>query len=70
MSMPLFTHAQMFVTLLQLPEKGRWVIGYSTGQFGNHTDGHYDIMRYDGDWWEDCGTEIASNAPERWGYLP
>lgn len=70
MSAPLFQLSQMFVTRLQVPGEGSWVIGYSSGQFGNHTEGHYDIMRYDGGWWNDCGTEVADDAPEMWGYLP
>lgn len=58
----------MTPTKLQLPEVGRFVLAYGEN-VGNYIGGKWDVMLYDGGWWEDCGTEVANKAPELWCYL-
>jgi hypothetical protein len=43
------------------------LLGYGDDVSG-HTTGMYAIMRYDGTWWNEDGTELSS-APEYWAKL-
>jgi hypothetical protein len=50
------------------PNSSRWILGFGSGISG-HVEGKYAIMIYDGDWWNEDGTELCNTAPEEWAYL-
>lgn len=55
---------------LRLPEPSneREILGLGKG-ISNHIHGQWAIMRYNGSWWNECGTEVCDTAPEYWAYL-
>ena len=53
----------------QLPPKDNdtELVGYG-GNISSHVHGKYAIMRYNGSWWNECGTEL-SGPPDYWTVL-
>lgn len=49
----------------QLPQRGDIVLGYGPN-IGEHADIHFDVMKFDVDWWCDDATELSEHAPEYW----
>jgi hypothetical protein len=62
---------EFFKTSEYLPPKGynKELLGYGNNISG-HVKGMFSIMRFDGDWWGDDGTELSDSPPEYWCYLP
>jgi hypothetical protein len=62
--------SDMISTALRLPEPSieREILGCGP-HISNHIHGQWAIMRYDGSWWNECGTEVCETAPEYWAYL-
>ncbi len=54
-------------TELELPPEdfGGWLLGRGPG-IADHSDGEFALMYYDGDWWNEDGTELCNNAPQEW----
>ena len=44
------------------------LVGYGT-RISSHRLGRFAVMRYDGDWWNEDGTELCAHAPEHWAYI-
>jgi len=52
-----------------LPPESRDVELIGEGdKISGHIDGRYSIMRYDGSWWNEDGTEL-SEPPEFWAHI-
>ncbi len=61
---------EMCWTLTRPPEpSNRWILGFGSNIAG-HIDGMWSLMRFDGNWWNEDGTELCDVAPDFWGYLP
>ena len=38
-------------------------------EVSSHKNGEYSVMRYDGEWWNEDGTERCETPPEYWAYI-
>lgn len=50
------------------PDMSVELIGFGGG-VSCHVNGEYSIMRYDGVWWNEDGTEMCDTEPEYWAHL-
>lgn len=57
-------------TRAELPPESpdMFLLGEGDNISGN-VNGRYSIMRYDGEWWNEDGTEL-SEPPEWWAFIP